>query len=66
MIQSGPVATELATSLATEAQTQLAAARADISPLQPRDVADAILYSIAQPLNVSVSAVLIRPLDPRP
>jgi NADP-dependent 3-hydroxy acid dehydrogenase YdfG len=32
-----------------------------LTPLSAEDIADAIVYAIAQPSNVSVNEVLIRP-----
>jgi NADP-dependent 3-hydroxy acid dehydrogenase YdfG len=34
---------------------------AGVTPLEARDIANAIVYAIAQPENVSINEILIRP-----
>jgi NADP-dependent 3-hydroxy acid dehydrogenase YdfG len=60
-IEPGAVATELPGHNRPEIQDQMRQAFAGVTPLSSEDVADAIVYAIAQPSNVSVNEVLVRP-----
>jgi len=61
LIEPGAVATELGGHNRPEVLEQMAKAFQGVTPLASEDIASAILYAIAQPANVSVNEVLIRP-----
>ncbi len=61
LIEPGAVATELVTHNRPEVIQQLAKNFQDVTPLEAEDIANAVVYAIAQPPNVSVNEVLIRP-----
>jgi NADP-dependent 3-hydroxy acid dehydrogenase YdfG len=64
VIEPGMVATELASHITDP--TMQAAARDmmnSIRPLQPEDIASAVLYAISQPEHVAVNEILLRPTD---
>jgi NADP-dependent 3-hydroxy acid dehydrogenase YdfG len=61
LIEPGRVDTELREHTREEVRDQLAGGFAGVEPLTPEQVADAVLYAVAQPPNVSVSELLIRP-----
>jgi NADP-dependent 3-hydroxy acid dehydrogenase YdfG len=61
LIEPGAVATELAGHNRPEVLEQMAKRFAGVTPLSSEDIANAILYAIGQPPNVSVNEVLIRP-----
>ncbi len=60
-IEPGAVATELPSHLRPEVLEQMGKRFAGVQPLQAEDIANAILYAIGQPENVSVNEVLVRP-----
>ena len=60
-IEPGAVATELPGHNRPEVLEQMAKRFAGVTPLDSEDIAGAILYAIAQPPNVSVNEVLVRP-----
>ncbi|HEX7610154.1 MAG TPA: SDR family NAD(P)-dependent oxidoreductase [Solirubrobacteraceae bacterium] len=60
-IEPGAVGTELAGHNRPEVLEQMAKRFAGVTPLAAEDIATAILYAIAQPPNVSVNEVLVRP-----
>lgn len=60
-INPGAVETELRTHLSEDLQQQQRERFADVEVLQADDIADAIVYVIAQPRHVSINDVLIRP-----
>jgi NADP-dependent 3-hydroxy acid dehydrogenase YdfG len=60
-IEPGAVATELPGHLRPEIQEAMHQAFQGVTPLASEDIADAILYAIAQPSNVSINEVLVRP-----
>jgi clavulanate-9-aldehyde reductase len=60
-VEPGAVATELPGHNRPEVLEQMAKRFAGVNPLSSQDIADAILYAIGQPANVSVNEVLIRP-----
>lgn len=60
-INPGAVETELRTHLSEDLQQQQRERFADVEVLQADDIADAIVYAIAQPRHVSINDVLIRP-----
>jgi NADP-dependent 3-hydroxy acid dehydrogenase YdfG len=35
----------------------------DVQPMQPRDIADAIVYIVTRPRHVAVNEMLIRPTE---
>jgi NADP-dependent 3-hydroxy acid dehydrogenase YdfG len=61
LVEPGAVATELPGHNRPEIQQVIANVFADVEPLQSEDIASAILYAIAQPPNVAVNEVLVRP-----
>jgi clavulanate-9-aldehyde reducatase len=61
LVEPGAVATELVGHNRPEVLEQLAKSFGGVTPLLAEDIANAILYAIGQPQNVSVNEVLIRP-----
>jgi NADP-dependent 3-hydroxy acid dehydrogenase YdfG len=61
LIEPGAVATELPTHNRPEVLEQIAKRFAGVTPLSAEDIANAIMYAISQPPNVSVNEMLIRP-----
>jgi len=61
LIEPGAVATELGGHNRPEVLEQMAKAFEGVTLLAAEDIAEAILYAIGQPANVSVNEVLIRP-----
>jgi len=61
LIEPGAVATELGGHNRPEILEQMAKAFQGVTLLASEDIAEAILYAIGQPANVSVNEVLIRP-----
>ena len=61
VIEPGAVATELPGHNRPEVLEQMAKRFAGVKPLDAQDIADAILYAIGAPQNVSVNELLIRP-----
>jgi NADP-dependent 3-hydroxy acid dehydrogenase YdfG len=61
VIEPGAVATELPGHNRPEVLEVMAKAFAGVEPLRSEDIAAAILYAIAQPPNVAVNEVLVRP-----
>jgi clavulanate-9-aldehyde reducatase len=61
LIEPGAVATELPGHNRPEVLEQMAKAFQGVTPLASEDIAEAVLYAIGQPANVSVNEVLIRP-----
>jgi len=62
VIEPGRVETELRDHVRPEIMEQLGGAFANVTPLTAEEIADAIVWSVTQPPNVSVSEVLVRPL----
>jgi NADP-dependent 3-hydroxy acid dehydrogenase YdfG len=61
LIEPGAVATELPGHNRPEVLEQMAKNFAGVTPLAAEDIANAVLYAIGQPANVSVNEVLVRP-----
>jgi clavulanate-9-aldehyde reducatase len=61
LVEPGAVATELAGHNRPEVLQQIAKNFQDVTPLAAADISNAVLYAIAQPANVSVNEMLIRP-----
>ena len=61
LIEPGAVATELPGHNRPEVLEQMAKSFAGVTPLASEDIATAILYAIAQPPNVAVNEILVRP-----
>jgi clavulanate-9-aldehyde reductase len=61
LIEPGAVATELPGHNREEVLEQMAKRFAGVTPLSAEDIADAVLFAIGQPPNVSVNEVLVRP-----
>jgi NADP-dependent 3-hydroxy acid dehydrogenase YdfG len=61
LVEPGAVATELPGHNRPEVREQIAKVLQDVAPLTAEDIAGAVLYAIAQPANVSVNELLIRP-----
>jgi NADP-dependent 3-hydroxy acid dehydrogenase YdfG len=60
-IEPGAVATELAGHNRPEVLEQMRRRFEGVTPLSSQDIAEAILYAISQPANVSINEVLVRP-----
>ncbi len=61
LVEPGEVATELVGHNRPQVLEQLAKNFQGVTPLESEDIANAVLYAIGQPPNVSVNEVLIRP-----
>jgi clavulanate-9-aldehyde reducatase len=61
LVEPGRVDTELRTHVREEVLKSISGGFAGVTPLDASDIADAVVWAIAQPPNVSVSEVLIRP-----
>jgi NADP-dependent 3-hydroxy acid dehydrogenase YdfG len=61
LVEPGAVATELAGHNRPEVLEQMAKRFQGVTPMEADDIANAVLYAIGQPSNVSVNEVLIRP-----
>jgi clavulanate-9-aldehyde reductase len=61
IIEPGAVATELPGHNREEIREMIAKRFADVAPLEAADIANAIVYSLGQPQNVSINEVLVRP-----
>ncbi len=61
IIEPGAVATELASHNRPEVISEMRKRFADTTPMASEDIANAVLYAIAQPPGVSINEVLIRP-----
>lgn len=62
VIEPGAVATELASHITDEEALQAQQASfGSLEPLQPEDIADAILWAVTRPPRVNVNEILIRP-----
>ena len=61
LVEPGAVATELPGHNRPEILEQMAKRFQGVTPLAAEDIANAVLYAIGQPANVSVNEVLIRP-----
>jgi len=61
LVEPGAVATELAGHNRPQVLEQMAKRFQGVTPLESEDIANAVLYAIGQPPNVSVNEVLIRP-----
>jgi NADP-dependent 3-hydroxy acid dehydrogenase YdfG len=61
LVEPGAVSTELPSHNRPEVLEQMAKRFQGVTPLTAEDIANAVLYAIGQPPNVSVNEVLIRP-----
>jgi NADP-dependent 3-hydroxy acid dehydrogenase YdfG len=61
VVEPGAVATELIDQNRDEVAQGIRHMLKDVEPLTPEDIANAVLYAIAQPHNVSINEVLVRP-----
>jgi clavulanate-9-aldehyde reductase len=61
IVEPGAVATELLTHNSPEIQQAAAQRIGDVEALTSEELADAILYTLTRPQNVSINEVLIRP-----
>ncbi len=61
LVEPGAVATELAGHNRPEVLEQMAKRFQGVTPMEAEDIANAVLYAIGQPSNVSINEVLIRP-----
>jgi NADP-dependent 3-hydroxy acid dehydrogenase YdfG len=61
VVEPGAVATELAGHNREEVLAQLAKTFDGVTPLPAERIADAILYAIGQPDEVSINEILVRP-----
>ena len=64
VIEPGVVRTELTDHITHgETKTTYEGRIAQMTPLEPEDIAAAALYAVTQPQRVNVNEILIRPLD---
>lgn len=63
IIEPGLTETELRTHNRPEIQEQMRQRFDGVTPLQPDDIARAILYAVTQPPHVSINEILIRPTE---
>jgi NADP-dependent 3-hydroxy acid dehydrogenase YdfG len=64
VIEPGMVATELASHITDPAMQAVSRDMMNsMRPLQPEDIANAVLYAVSQPEHVAVNEILIRPTD---
>jgi len=61
LVEPGAVMTELAAHNRPEVLEAMAKRFQGVTPLAAQDIADAVLYAISQPPNVSVNEMLVRP-----
>jgi clavulanate-9-aldehyde reductase len=61
LVEPGMVATELITHNREEIIERSRAQFADVTPLAPDDIANAILFVVGQPANVAINELLVRP-----
>jgi clavulanate-9-aldehyde reducatase len=61
VVEPGAVATELPEHNRPEIREQIAKLFVGVTPLSAEDIADAILYAVGRPANVSINEVLVRP-----
>jgi NADP-dependent 3-hydroxy acid dehydrogenase YdfG len=61
LVEPGAVATELRDQNRPEIIELMNARMGDTTPLDPQDIANAVLYAIGQPPNVGINEVLVRP-----
>jgi NADP-dependent 3-hydroxy acid dehydrogenase YdfG len=61
IVEPGAVATELLSHNSDAVREQAAKRFEGVTPLAAEDIADAILFAIRQPPNVSINEVLVRP-----
>jgi NADP-dependent 3-hydroxy acid dehydrogenase YdfG len=61
IIEPGSTATELPSHNRDEVLEEMQKRFSDVTPLDAADIANAIVYSIGQPDNVSINEVLVRP-----
>jgi len=61
LIEPGAVATELRSHVREEVLQEILPGFAGVTPLRAEDVAAAVVWALAQPENVSVSELLLRP-----
>jgi NADP-dependent 3-hydroxy acid dehydrogenase YdfG len=63
LVEPGAVATELASHNRPEIREQISSRFEGVTPLAPGDIADAILFALERPQNVSVNELLLRPAN---
>jgi NADP-dependent 3-hydroxy acid dehydrogenase YdfG len=63
LVEPGMVATELGSHNRPEVLADMRRRFEGVTAMEPRNIADAILYAITQPANVSVNEVLVRPAN---
>ena len=61
VIEPGMVATELIDQNRDDIQTAIKGVLGEVTPLRAEDIANAVLYAVSQPDNVSINEVLVRP-----
>jgi clavulanate-9-aldehyde reducatase len=61
VVEPGAVATELPEHNRPEIREQMAKVFQGVTPLAAEDIASAVLYAIAEPANVSINEMLVRP-----
>ena len=63
VVEPGAVATELVDQNRPEVQQAIHGVFKDVTPLQPSDIAEAIVYAMSRSHNVSINEVLVRPTE---
>ncbi|MFL5843170.1 MAG: SDR family NAD(P)-dependent oxidoreductase [Solirubrobacteraceae bacterium] len=63
LVEPGAVTTELQSHNRPEIRDMLAERFGQMTPLQPEDIARAVVYALSQPQHVAVNEVLVRPTD---
>jgi NADP-dependent 3-hydroxy acid dehydrogenase YdfG len=61
LIEPGAVSTELVSHNRDEIKEAMKGRFAGVTPMQPADIANAIIYALGQPSYVSINEVLVRP-----
>jgi NADP-dependent 3-hydroxy acid dehydrogenase YdfG len=63
LVEPGATVTELTDHNRPEVLAMMRGQFADVQPMQPQDIADAIAYIVTRPRHVAVNEILIRPTE---
>jgi NADP-dependent 3-hydroxy acid dehydrogenase YdfG len=63
LVEPGAVSTELASHNRPEIREQISTNFEGVTPLAAEDIAEAILFALERPKNVSVNELLVRPIN---
>jgi NADP-dependent 3-hydroxy acid dehydrogenase YdfG len=61
VVEPGAVSTELVDQNRPEIQQVIRGVLSETRPIEPQDIADAIVYALSRPPEVSINEVLVRP-----